>query len=71
LNLGNGDIAREGGINVGDHGCEGGLVLDTGGGVDDIGSNDDGGVLSISEEGNRLGIRDGVDTAEFNVNSVR
>jgi hypothetical protein len=71
LNLGNGDIAREGGVNVGDHGRERGLVLDTRGGVDDISSDDDGGVLSISKEGNRLGVRDGVDPAEFNVNSAR
>ena len=71
LNLGNGDVAREGGINVGNHGRERRLVLDTRGRVDDIGANDDGGVLSISEERNRLGVRDGVDPAEFNVDSAQ
>lgn len=71
LNLGNGNIAREGGVDIGDHGSERGFVLDTRGGVDDIGTDDDGGVLSISEEGNRLGVRDGVDPAEFNVNSAQ
>jgi hypothetical protein len=39
--------------------------------VDDISANDNGGVLSISEEGNRLGVRDGVDPAEFNVDSTQ
>jgi len=39
--------------------------------MDDIGADDDGGVLSISEEGDGFSVRDGVDAAEFNVDSAQ
>jgi hypothetical protein len=71
LDFGDSDVAREGGVNVGDHRSEGGLVLDTRGRMDDIGADDDGRVLSISEEGDRFGVRDGVNAAEFNVDSAQ
>lgn len=35
--------------------------------MNDIGADDDGGILTICEEGNGLGVRDGVDTAELDI----
>jgi len=35
--------------------------------MDDIGTDDDGGVLSISKEGNGFGIWDSIDAAELDV----
>lgn len=67
LDFGDGDITREGRVDVGDHRSEGRFVLDTRGGMDDVGADDDGRVLSISEEGDGFGVRDGVDAAEFNI----
>ena len=67
LYLGDGDIPAVHWVDVCDHGREAGLVLNTRRGVDDIGADDDGRILRIREDGDRTGLRNGVDASELDV----
>jgi len=70
LNFGNGNVTREHMINIGDHRRKRRLVEDARGGMDDIGANNDGRVLPVSEERNGSCVWDGIDASKFNVDST-
>lgn len=71
LDFGNGDVTREGRVNVRDHRRKRWLVFNTGRRVDNIGADNDGRVLAISEEGNGFGVWDGIDPPELDIDSER